>query len=88
MSRKFLSLNVQTWAQTQFSAIFTASTALGFTFGPGTQAFLMYVDDMAPFGLQIRKHNIYALLFIAILTIFFIIQLKFFVGQDNDKLNE
>lgn len=88
MSRKFLSINIQTWAQTQYSAIFVASTALGFTFGPGGQAFLMYVEPFEILGLKVEKHNIYSYLFIIILTVFLIIQIKFFIGHDNEKLNE
>lgn len=48
----------------------------------------MNVKPFEILGLKVEKHNIYSYLFIIILSIFLFIQLKFFIGHDNEKLNE
>lgn len=45
VTRKFLAINVEIWAQSKYSAIFVAMSALGMTFGPGLSSFLEYIPE-------------------------------------------
>lgn len=85
MTRKYMAINVEVWAQSKYSAIFVAVSSLGMTLGPGLSSVLEFIPNTTVIGITIVTHNIFSLflffIWIVIAIIFFIL----FIGHDVKK---
>lgn len=86
LTRKYVSLYVQPWALSKYSAIFVATSTAGVCMGPGLQAVLFYYSGEQFIGeIALTQFNILAFLFIFIWSLFAIITAIFFKGFDKEK---
>ncbi len=85
MTRKFLAINVQVWAQSKYSAIFVMVSSLGQTCGPGLSSILIYVPPRWIGPTYLAEFNILAFVFIFIWTFIFLIFVIFFKGSDKKE---
>ena len=66
-----MSISIESWAQTKYSAIFVALSAFGMTLGPGIQSVLTYLPDANLLGLQVRIWNNLACIFQFVMVTYF-----------------
>ena len=83
MTRKFVSINVEVWALSMYSAIFVMMSSLGETLGPGISAFLFFIPEGKIGPTELRKHNIMSFVFFIIWALSFFLFLFFFKGYDK-----
>lgn len=62
VTRKFMAINIEVWAQSKYSAMLVAATALGMTIGPGFSSFTEFIPEGTIIGTQVRKHNVFSLI--------------------------
>lgn len=85
ISRKFLAINVQVWAQSKYSAIFVGTSALGMTLGPGFSSILQFIPQGTFIGTQVRQYNVMAGVMFLIWIGLFLIFIFRFQGYDKKK---
>lgn len=83
MTRKFLAINVEVWAQSKYSAIFVAVSSLGMTLGPGLSSFLEFIPEGHIGATDLVKHNILSFFFIIIWGVAIILFFIFFKGHNK-----
>ena len=82
MTRKFIAINIEVWAQSHYAAIFVLMSALGQTFGPGIAAMIFFVGDFKVGVVRVTNFNFLAFVFFVIWILFFIIFMLYFKGYD------
>ena len=87
MTRKYLALNVAIWAQSRYSTIFVAISALAMCLGPGLAAVLIYAGDVDFGPTDAYEGNIMAFMFIFVYAGLLITFIFFFDGYDK-KLDQ
>lgn len=87
MTRKYLAINVAIWAQSRYSTIFVAISALAMCFGPGIAAVLIWAGDVDMGPTDAYEGNIMAFMFIFVYSGLLIIFIFVFDGYDK-KLDQ
>lgn len=80
MTRKFLAINIEVWAQSTYSAILVGVSALGITLGPGISSILEFIPQGTVAGTLLRSFNVFAIVFFFLWIIVFVLFIIFFVG--------
>lgn len=88
MTRKYLAINIEVWAQTKYSAIFVLMSSLGQTFGPGLSSILSFVPKTEIGNTTMTEYNIISFFFVIIWGLFFILFFIFFKGHDKENNEE
>ena len=83
MTRKFIAINIETWAQSHYAALFVLMSALGQTFGPGFGSSFSFIPEFTLGFFTFRDFNCLAFLFLVIWIIVFIFFIIFFKGYDK-----
>lgn len=87
MTRKYLAINVAIWAQSYYSTIFVAISALAMCFGPGIAAVLIWAGDVDMGPTDAYEGNIMAFMFIFVYAGLLILFIFVFDGYDK-KLDQ
>lgn len=85
VTRKFIAINVEIWAQNKYSMLLVAITAFAICFGPGLQAVLMFANDATLGPTHLFDANIMAFMFIFVFAILLIVFFFFFKGQSSES---
>ena len=85
MTRKFIAINIEVWAQSQYSAVFVLMSSLGETLGPGLSSVMSYVPDYELGVTSLRSFNIIAFVFMVIWGVGFLFFLMLFKGSDENS---
>jgi len=85
LTRKYIVMNVQSWAQTKYSAILVGVTATGICFGPGISSLLLFYNGTTSIGqIPLEQYNLFAWVFIFVWIIMLVISSIFFVGKNPE----
>ena len=83
LTRKYIVMNVQGWAQSKYSAIFVGVTATGICLGPGISSLLLFYNGGNSIGdIPLEQYNLFSWVFIYLWIITLIFSAIFFVGKN------
>ena len=83
MTRKFIAINVEMWAQSTYSTLLVSISAFGICFGPGISAVLQFANEADLGATDLFDANIMAFMFIFVFAILIILFFFFFKGYDK-----
>lgn len=85
ITRKFMAINVELWAQSTYSTILSSITAFGICFGPGLAAILLFADSTSLGVTDIFPANIMAFVFIFVFAILLVLFVALFKGYNKQS---